>query len=44
MIVKELQYAKATLEYLGALVVGEGLLACVEQGIIIMLKFIEISY
>jgi hypothetical protein len=30
--------------YLGTLIEGEGLFACVEQGIIIMLKFIKISY
>jgi hypothetical protein len=30
--------------YMGALVEGEGYLACVEQGIIIMLKFIKIGY
>lgn len=30
--------------YLGALVEGEGYFACVEQGVIIMLKFIKIGY
>jgi hypothetical protein len=30
--------------YLGALVEGEGYLACMQQGIIIVLKFIKIGY